>query len=47
MLRKGKIGNTYNNGHDAGMDEKIIGVLHAVYEGQVLRTSTDEAEIYL
>ena len=27
------------------MDEKIIGVLYAVYEDQVLRTSTDEAEI--
>ena len=27
------------------MDEKIIGVLYAVYEGQVLRISTDEAEI--
>jgi hypothetical protein len=27
------------------VDEKIIGVLYAVYEGQALRTSTDEAEI--
>lgn len=27
------------------MDETIIGVLYAVYEGQVLCTSTDQAEI--